>query len=338
MQFIRVDANKIIASGHVMRCMAIAKQMQKLGEQVVFLLADDFAAEMVINNGFEAEILGTKWDDMESEVPTLRRVINKYVVDRPRMLVDSYKVTPLYFEMLKEFASVYYMDDGMKDTYSVDGIIAYLHYYKMFGIEERYSNRMLLGTDYLPLREEFSGIGNKLIADKIKKVMITTGGADAIGSSQVIEERLCKVYPDIEFHFIVGRFFTEEQYGKLIQNKLPNTFFHKNAIMSDWMKECDVAISAGGTTLYEMCACRIPTICFSVADNQILTVETLAEMGIMLGCGRANEISEDEFIDNLLNNFEKIQSADLRKELSAKMGKLVDGQGARRIAENLIKN
>ena len=41
----RVDANEQIATGHLMRCMAIAKGFQRRGEDVVFFLAEEKETE-----------------------------------------------------------------------------------------------------------------------------------------------------------------------------------------------------------------------------------------------------------------------------------------------------
>lgn len=35
------------------------------------------------------------------------------------------------------------------------------------------------------------------------------------------------------------------------------------------MQKADIAISAGGFTLYELCACGTPTITYCMADNQM---------------------------------------------------------------------
>ena len=48
----RADANEFIASGHIMRCMAIALQCKKLGAQCIFILAEDKQTDRLIKNGF----------------------------------------------------------------------------------------------------------------------------------------------------------------------------------------------------------------------------------------------------------------------------------------------
>ncbi len=45
--------------------------------------------------------------------------------------------------------------------------------------------------------------------------------------------------------------------------------------MKNLMINNDLAISAGGNTLYELCACGIPTIAIIIADNQRKFVQVI---------------------------------------------------------------
>lgn len=47
------------------------------------------------------------------------------------------------------------------------------------------------------------------------------------------------------------------------------------------MEKCDVAISACGSTLYELAVCGVPTIGIIIADNQIGICEKLNNMGVI---------------------------------------------------------
>ena len=57
MLYIRTDMNRQIASGHLMRCLTIAKELKKRGEDVTFLLADEEAYALVSEQGFPCHVL-----------------------------------------------------------------------------------------------------------------------------------------------------------------------------------------------------------------------------------------------------------------------------------------
>ena len=50
--------------------------------------------------------------------------------------------------------------------------------------------------------------------------------------------------------------------------------------MAELMAESEVALSAGGSTLYELCAVGVPVIAFSFAENQERLVQTFVKRGI----------------------------------------------------------
>jgi spore coat polysaccharide biosynthesis predicted glycosyltransferase SpsG len=98
------------------------------------------------------------------------------------------------------------------------------------------------------------------------------------------------------------------------------------------MQECDMAISACGSTLYELDACDVPTLEIIIADNQQGIAEKIDKMGIIKNLGWYHKISEDTFINVLTENYR------LRKTMIEKEKGLVDGKGAQTIAKILIGN
>jgi len=52
--------------------------------------------------------------------------------------------------------------------------------------------------------------------------------------------------------------------------------------MSEIMLKCDVAVTAGGSTMYELAACGIPMVTFIYADNQRPAVEMLEQEGYIV--------------------------------------------------------
>ena len=105
--------------------------------------------------------------------------------------------------------------------------------------------------------------------------------------------------------------------------------------MDRYMKLCDIAITAGGTTTYELFASGVPSVMYTLADNQLEIAKTVSELGIVPYAGDIREDME-LCIDNILKHT-KIYSEcyDLRKDTSLKMQSYIDGKGAGRIAMQL---
>ncbi len=209
---IRCDANSIIASGHMMRCLTVAKEIVRQGHSVAFFVADEesegafrsMAADSFKDSpeAVSVTVLGTRWQDMEGELSALGKELSAKNISV--LLVDSYKVTVTYFEKLKELCRVAYFDDLKADIYPVDILINYSGFYEKLGYEEDYKavtghdgepTRLLMGLNYAPLREQFYRAGGADSNTSTCKsegsqtdskkdhisILLASGGADAFG-------------------------------------------------------------------------------------------------------------------------------------------------------------
>lgn len=330
--YIRVDMNQTIATGHVMRCLSIAEAARDNGMDTVFILADIQAEDLIQLKGFRTIVLNSTWNDLEKELPDLLDLIAKENIEM--LLVDSYYVTETYLEALNHATSVAYIDDLNSFHYPVDTLIAYANYWKKMNYEKNYPNtKLLLGCDYVPLRREFQNLPSKRIRENVENLLILTGGSDNFGISENILEHLhLGQYRNV--NVICGRYFEQFDYLTTKYRNCHNVHLHKAVDnMIDYMLDADVAISAGGTTLYELCAAGTPTITYSFADNQLDNVRQFAEDGIMRYAG---DIRYDKVYENIRTIVEVYQEKKYRNQVSDKMKHLIDGRGAHRVIRQLV--
>jgi spore coat polysaccharide biosynthesis predicted glycosyltransferase SpsG len=155
-------------------------------------------------------------------------------------------------------------------------------------------------------------------------------------SGNLLEFFNSKNYENITFHVIVGSFHQHRDYLEALEKKSHNVILYNNVTeMSKLMLMCDIAISAGGSTLYELCSCSLPTISFSYADNQQMAVKEFHRQEIVFYAGDARDDLERCLI-NIENRMKQmISSFDLRNELAERMGSLVDGLGVQRIIDEI---
>lgn len=333
MVYIRVDMNEQIATGHMMRCLSIADALRDLGEQVTFILADEQAINLLKQRGYDAIVLHTQWNDMDGELQGLSQMIQNEQIEK--LLIDSYLVTPQYLAKLSESVKTVYIDDMNLFDYPVDAIICYANYWKKFNYPiEQVEKHYYVGTKYVPLKSVFWNCGKKVIAEQPEKLLVLTGGSDPYHVSELILNCI-DLYKFRNIDVICGMYNTD--YRRLVKHykKYVNIRFHQavNNIEA-YMQNADIAISAGGTTLYELCACGTPTISYSFADNQWYNVRQFEEDGVIDYAGDARV---DDIVGNIMFYLEKYRADfQLRKSRSERMQKMVDGKGATRIAKILI--
>lgn len=118
---IRVDVNETIATGHAMRCLSIAKQIEKLGEKVVMLVADEASAQFLSNYTYPIIILHSNWQKLEEELVVLQKVIEEEKIGF--FFVDSYFATDFYLATVKQWTKVGYIDDLLERKVELDLIL-----------------------------------------------------------------------------------------------------------------------------------------------------------------------------------------------------------------------
>lgn len=337
---IRVDANETIATGHLMRCLAIAEELQRQASPPVFLTADAYAEQIIASKGYPVLLLNTDWNQMDRELPELLHLIEQYSIDK--LFIDSYSVTYSYLATLQKHCQVIYLDDLNAFLYPVSMILNYSIYADTIPYADLYTSspmKLLLGTAYAPLRSEFKSLGLKE-RRSVSKILITAGGVDSYNVAGSLMKKILneKLFPDIEFHLVVGKLNSHLQELKDLAAGNPCIILHHDVSkMADLMTSCDLAVSAGGTTLYELSACGVPTVCFSVVDNQLENVRGFAAKGIMVYAG---DVRTDllDVLDRVIQYLTQcISNSVFRTKCSCEMQKIVDGSGAERVAANIIE-
>lgn len=339
MFYIRADANEQIATGHIMRCMSIATELKKRGVDTTFITADHFADELIHARGFETMCLESNWENMEEELGVLMQYIQKNNIEK--LLIDSYAVSSRYFSELQKQVKVYYLDDLGGVTKPIDMLINYNVYADSLAYAQLRDNdrtKLLLGTQYAPLREEFQHIIPSF-RDTVTKVFISTGGADLHNIAGQLVDRIVmhREWDKIEFHVISGSLNKNLPKLLALSSEHDNIFIHQNVMcMSEIMCQCDIAISACGSTMYELCACGLSIITFSFADNQLPGVKGFEEKGLAINCGDSRE-SMEALIEHICANLSYlIQRTDIRRKMSERAKVIVDGKGVSRLVDALL--
>lgn len=271
---------------------------------------------------------------MDEELPVLSQVIRNEHIDK--LLIDSYQVTQRYLAELSKLVTTVYMDDLNLFEYPVDAVICYANYWKKFQykINDKRTT-YLLGMKYVPLKQAFWNCEAKIISEKADNLLVLTGGSDPLNVTEQILDSI-DTYQFQTIDVICGIYNTN--YNKFVKKYENNKNIKLHQAVSNieqYMKKADIAISAGGTTLYELCAIGTPAISFSFADNQLDNVRQFQEDGLIdyAGDARMDDIAGtiNQYLTSYRNEFE------LRKEKSEKMQKMVDGKGAIHLAEALLK-
>lgn len=316
-----------------MRCLSLADALREYNEEVVFVTAEPYLRELIQTRGYLCEVLGTAYDRMDEELPVYIPLLNR---ERPKLVIlDSYFVTLEYMKAIKSITKLLYIDDLNAFDYPADIVVNY----NIYGPELSYPQNKIyfLGPQYAFLRKEFQGLERRIVKERVENVLISTGGSDqyhvALRCARYLQEH--PPDKDVTFHLVLGAMNQDVEELNQIAVEVPFIKLHRQVKdMCFLMLQCDVAVSAAGTTLYELCACGLPTVTYILADNQIQGAQAFQKAGLMPCIGDIRE--ENKFAEQIFIGLKDLSNVKLRQESAQHMQMLVDGTGAYRFAEYAI--
>ena len=344
MFLIRADGNAKIGAGHLMRCLTIADELRKLVDihKILFVCADLQSAELALKRGYEAFLLWSDPCDMEAEIPAWSRI----PVENKKtnvIVVDSYFATKNYLQKIGEYGSITLMDDMGEKCFPVDRVINYNAFADTKHYEDLYKDsdtELILGSVYVPVRPQFRR-GLYQIRKKAENVLITTGGGDIDNiAGQILRHIQEKETGEmLNYHLTIGKFNPHFEHLKALEKQSVNVhIYHDVQDMAGLMRRCDLAVTAGGSTVYELAAVGVPFICFSYAENQEKITEYISREEIAFSAGAYHRNREAVLEKIAEYTIELAKDYSRRNTCYSKERKLIDGLGAERLAKLIVES
>ncbi|NEO35149.1 MAG: hypothetical protein F6J90_02035 [Moorea sp. SIOASIH] len=203
----------------------------------------------------------------------------------------------------------------------------------------RPDTRLLLDVAYQVVRPEFWHHVPPDYDTPVRSLFVSIGGSDLLGIFdpliKVLDHHATSLLVDVTINFVVGHFGTVDD-SPLAANL---RIHHSPKDMRSLMVKADLAISAGGQTLYELARCATPTIALCVGADQIPNLTALEHRGCIVNIGWA---SQPNWLDQLYQVLQQLLvNPNQRAVLGKASSNLIDGKGASRIAQviqSLIQN
>jgi len=331
---IRTDYGATTGYGHLRRCLTLAQSLRSLGADACFFLSADSGTSAPPGgmHGFAAvEVDASDSVDLGSTIEGIRGSGARALV------VDSYRVRP---EALSrpEVPRVALVDHVPDSPLPVDILVNGSIDAADAAVPALPSTRVLLGPTYMLLRAEFSRQSARDIPPEIRRVLVTTGGSDVSNLSVTFVQCVRETLSDAAVDVIVGPYFEADTVAELerASNADHNIVLHRNPPdIRAIMLACDVALTGGGQTTYELAATGMPAIAVSVADNQAANLHGLVARGALLWAGAVGDPGLPARCRAALRAL--AQSCGARRDMSLAASTVVDGRGADRVAAEILK-
>ncbi len=308
--------------GHIMRCLTLAGALREQDVEVVFATSSSDAQTLLAYQGFRSILLKELNYEKLSDIATN--------IGASGICVDRFGFTVAQHQLLVDNVGfLVQIDDFCYDGPAQLVINATL--------DEKPSNRggrWLCGGEYALIRPQFSS-GQKRIADRPQDVLLTTGYGDPGNVHLKMIDLLRSRFPSLLVHIIVGGGYETKAILSAKAREDDHIILYENlSDLSEVMKRSDFAITAAGTTIYELAASGVPAIAFSLYDNQVDNINRAGRKGCIIPLGWYESINYGE-LQVLLEHL--FYNKKMRAEMSDAGHKWIDGKGAQRVALAIVE-
>lgn len=330
----RTNASPSVGNGHLSRCRALAQELVKSGEVCIM-----FGPPVEWSIPSDAELF-IKWIPCaywSSSIEDAKKIAALAQENNVSWLIlDDYRIDIEYQIFLKSLGLKWLQFDGAAQKEILADIIvnpnplAKVSDYK--NVLRNESCEFLLGPKYAVLRSEFENIELTKPNKSSRRMLVTFGGGNDLGMNEFVLSALS------------DSFFNQLDFIVLSGSKNPS-----NERLLEWVEKfgrgrvelhinpadvarlfsyCDVAVMAGGTSIYEALRCGIYPFIVSIAHNQKIHSSAWDS----IGCG------------TYLGDYSSLTVRYLRQKVGEYLSRpdvrvfepVVDGQGARRVVRSLL--
>ena len=312
--------------GHITRCTSVYQAFEERGIKSQLIVNGDETIENLLKGKYYKIF---NWLDDQQ---LLFEILDNVNI----VFIDSYLAEHDIYERISEqVETAVYFDDDLRIDYPKGFVLNGAIFAEQLPYPKKEDVTNLLGTMYTPIRREFWDTPPKLICREVEMLMVTFGGSDMCNVTPKVQEVLNKTYPYLQKKLIVTRFFANMSEVKKLRDKNTELIYEPDAIeLKEIMQECDIAISAGGQTLYELARVGVPTIGICIAQNQLQNLKGWSKSGFLEYIGWYND---KDIQSKLIAALEKTKSYNKRISCSKKTRELIDGKGSRRICDTLLQ-
>lgn len=329
---IRSDASGQIGTGHVMRCLALA-HVARASWNVVFVCAQiPIALESRLTEaGFAVHRSNEMLGSLEDAKATAQLVQQ---LKASVLVLDGYQFDELFEQHVKSQLAptsrmLAFDDEGIEPHSSVDVVLNQNHGAEQFAPNYSSYATALLGSRFALLRPEFLAWHHwqRPIPTRVSRILVTFGGSDPGNHSLRILQALEYANEPLEIRVLVG---AANPHLQSLQAQVANSrhqleLYQNVTDIPTMLAWAEFAVSAAGSTIWELAFMNVPALVAVVAQNQTVIANAMDGVAGMRSLGWINKCSPDELVAGLQNAISRAYERPLTGR------HLIDGWGAERV-------
>lgn len=358
----RCDASLSIGSGHVIRCRTLARELQQLGAEILFLcrrqpgdlialLEKDFRVlplpeqTLTVCDGLRDRDLYSAWlgcSQSQDADDCLMALSSGGVGNIDWLVVDHYGLDSIWHShVLKSFAGstnfkTLVIDDLADRPHQADLLLDQNFF--STAMDDRYRDLIpsgciqLLGPHYALLGPEYPQFRTLVpVRKELKRVLVFFGGADSDNlTGRALQALTDPALAHLSVDVVLGHQSLHRQVVQELVDQRQFTTLHSSLpTLAALIARADLAIGGGGATTWERACLRLPSLVVAVAANQLPFAQALADVGHHYLFGQSANVTVEYIRSVLLSLLDKFPP-----EFSTSY--VTDGFGASRVASTML--
>ena len=332
-----------------MRCLVLADELKRQGANVRFVSKNlpEHLVNMLIASGIEHFLLTVPIGQASvDQLPHAHWLGSSQLEDARAtklllmgrlwdwLVVDHYALDERWESELKGCCKKLMVIDDLADRQHNCDVLLDQNFYN--DMQTRYDGKvptkckLLLGPKYALLRKEFKMLREqgRQRTGEIKTILVFFGGVDANNYTGSAIQALVELGTIAHVDVVLAPQHTERELIQSICMEHGYAYYEYTSRLPELMAAADLAIGAGGTTIWERACLGLPAITFPVADNQAKQINDAAHAGLL--CAPSMREIPLHTIQHHVQAL--VENPTLVKFISNVSSKLVDGRGALRVA------
>ncbi len=355
---IRVDASILIGTGHVMRCLTLARALAEEGAEVCFVSRDhpgnlnayieasgfpvlEISGDGVGGGAFPGDSPHAHWLGGSWEADARQTARHAAARRADLLIVDHYALDARWEAEVGVLPERIVVIDDLADRPHGCALLVDAN----LGRRARdYAGLVpsgaivLAGAEYALLRAEFAAAREKSLARRrdpaLRRILVAMGGVDMPNATgRVLDAFDASVLPDAcQITIVLGSRapWLDEVRSAAVKQRRPTEVLIDVTDMAELMADSDLAVGGAGVTAWERGCLGLPTLIVTIADNQLAGAKALADTGAARWVGGVEDVAT-----RLAGLIEEVAEPRTLAAMSQAASAITDGEGIRRVVAHI---
>lgn len=325
-------ANHQMGMGHVYRMSTLGSFLKKREHDILFFIPDwEEGVTKIFQEGWSQ--ISIPINQFENEIHYKKKLHN---LRFDCIIVDALNVSEPIMNIFREKTNLLISFDNIGHGRFLTDILINVLYKRPPPLPA--PKFEINSYSHIIISNEFGEIHQKekLIQKTIQKILITQGGSDTYGVVPQLIDVINTTNNAIEYFIFIGPGFKHYEELELSVKKSALKIHIIKNLTDPWnlFFDMDLAISAGGMTLFELLCLGIPTITTTQEIKELETINDLTKNNLIINLGYFDETKKEQ-ISSLISDLNRDYGK--RLMLSTNSKKYMDGKGCERIADLIEK-